>query len=146
VSDAAAFPRELEVLIELPRWGFVKRDDSGRIDLLSPLPCPFNYGSVPGSLAPDGQREDALVLGPRLPTGSRQWLQVLGRVRFVDAGLADPKWVCGRSRLSARERISIDAFFNFYARVKRLVNAARGLPGPTHYAGLELANFNASRG
>ena len=47
----AAEPPELEVVIEIPRGSFLKRGSSGRIDFVSPLPCPFNYGSAPAWLA-----------------------------------------------------------------------------------------------
>ena len=38
---------ELEVVIEVPRGSFLKRGSTGRVDFVSPLPCPYNYGSVP---------------------------------------------------------------------------------------------------
>ncbi len=37
---------EVEEVIEVPRGSFVKRGSRGEFDFLSPLPCPFNYGSV----------------------------------------------------------------------------------------------------
>jgi len=37
---------ELEVLIEVPRGSFLKRGSTGSIDFVSPMTCPFNYGSV----------------------------------------------------------------------------------------------------
>jgi inorganic pyrophosphatase len=137
VPATGPFPDRLEVLVELARWGFVKRDEAGRLDLISPLPCPFNYGGVPGTRAADGEREDALILGPRLAAGSRVRLPVLGRVRFVDAGQDDAKWVCGRHPLQWRERLTIELFFRIYAQLKRVLNAVSGLGGPTHYTGFE---------
>jgi inorganic pyrophosphatase len=129
-------PTELEVLVEVARFGWVKRREDGRIDFASPLPCPFNYGSVPGTRAPDGDREDALLLGPHCPIGTLHRAPVLGRVRFLDAGLADDKWICGRMR--AGDRLQLELFFRVYARAKRLLNRWRGLGGPTRYDGLEL--------
>ena len=41
---------ELEIVIEVPRGSFLKRGLTGRIDFVSPLPCPFNYGAVPSHL------------------------------------------------------------------------------------------------
>ena len=64
-------PPELEVVIEIPRGSFLKRGSSGRVDFISPLPCPYNYGSVPDYLGQEGDLLDALVLGPRLPLGSQ---------------------------------------------------------------------------
>jgi inorganic pyrophosphatase len=131
------FPPQLEVLIDHPRGSFVKRREDGRLDFVSPLPSPFNYGSVPGTRADDGDREDAIVLGARIASGTRVKLPVLARVRFIDAGREDPKWVCGRS-LGRSDRLQLDVFFRVYARAKRVLNAARGLPEPTEYRGLEL--------
>ena len=59
-------PPEVEVVIEVPRFSFLKRGSTGHIDFISPLPCPFNYGSVPTHLGMEGDLLDALVLGPRL--------------------------------------------------------------------------------
>ena len=61
------FPEQLEVLIDTPRGSFVKRRDDGSVDFVWPLPSPFNYGSVPDTLAPDGDREDAIVLARASP-------------------------------------------------------------------------------
>ena len=132
------FPQYLEVLIELPLHTILKRREDGRVDFISPLPCPYNYGSVPGTEAPDGDREDALLLGPRLPKGHRTRARVLARANFYDAGSFDGKWVCGE-RLSQRERQGLIAFFHLYARCKALLNWLRGVPGRTAFEGLELA-------
>jgi inorganic pyrophosphatase len=134
-----SFPAELEVLVEQPRASFIKRREDGSIDFVSPLPCPFNYGSVPGTLAADGDREDALVLGRRLPKGTRVTLPVLGRAHFVDAGVYDGKWVCGTS-LGASGYQQIVWFFSAYAWAKRWLNRRRGLAGETTFAGFELAD------
>lgn len=132
------WPEQLEVVVEVPRLGFIKRRDDGGVDYVSPLPCPFNYGSVPGTVSGDGDREDAVLLGPRRPRGHQVSAPVLARVDFVDAGQPDPKWVCGVGPLSTRDRWLVAVFFGFYARAKSLLNAARGKRGPTRYAGLAL--------
>ena len=67
--EAAPEPPEVEVVIEIPRGSFLKRGSTGHLDFISPLPCPFNYGSVPKFLGLEGDLLDALVLGPRLPLG-----------------------------------------------------------------------------
>ena len=132
-----SFPNELEVRIDTERGGFVKRRDDGRVDFVSPLPCPFNYGSARDTLADDGDREDVLVLGEKLERGCEVRVAVLGRVRFIDAGVADHKWLCGES-LSPREIKRINRFFRLYARAKRLLNALRGAHGPTRFEGIEV--------
>lgn len=106
------------IVIEVPRFSFVKRGPTGAIDFVSPLPSPFNYGSIPGTLAEDGEPRDALLLGPRLPRGTRREATVLGVVRFLDAGVADPKVVVGQ-RLGRADRVTIDGFFHLYALAKR---------------------------
>jgi len=131
-------PEHAEVIVDAPRFSWAKRRDDGGIDFVSPVPCPFNYGSVPGTLSGDGDRIDALVLGPRLPRHSRHSLPVLGVVRFVDAGEQDPKWICGRAPLQKHDLALIEAFFRVYAVAKGTLNFLRGRSGPTRYAGLWL--------
>jgi hypothetical protein len=84
----------VEVIIDVPLGGFVKRKDDGAIDFVSPAPCPFNYGSVPDTRSGYGDRLDAVVLGPRLPRGARVRVNVVARVRFTDAGQDYPKLIC----------------------------------------------------
>jgi inorganic pyrophosphatase len=62
---------ELDIVIEVPRGSFLKRGSTGHVDFISPLPCPFNYGSVPAYVGLEGDLLDALVLGPRLRLGTR---------------------------------------------------------------------------
>jgi inorganic pyrophosphatase len=130
-------PGALEVVIEVPLGGFIKRRDDGRIDFVSPAPCPFNYGSVPDTRSGDGDRLDALVLGPRLARGARVRVTVVGRVLFTDAGQDDPKLICSERPLRRVDRAKITAFFAIYARAKRLLNWLRGKAGPTRYGGIE---------
>src|SRR5207253_7405720 len=85
---------ELEVVIEVPRGSFLKRGSTGHVDFVSPLPCPFNYGSVPTLLGLEGDLLDALVLGPRLPFGTKVRVKVWGAVIFVDRGMTDDKLIC----------------------------------------------------
>ena len=133
-------PSELEVVIEVPRGSFIKRDDHGRVDYVSPLPSPFNYGSVPGTRSGDGDRLDALVLGARLARGARVTVPVVGIVHFLDAGQSDPKYICARGPLRARDKLLVAAFFRSYAYLKGALNRLRGRRGPTRYGGLvELA-------
>ncbi len=127
---------ELEVVIDVPRGSFIKRDDGGRIDYVSPLPCPFNYGSVPGTRSGDGDRLDALVLGARLPRGTRVVLPAMGFVEFLDAGQSDPKYICGHGPLRTRDKLLVAAFFAGYARLKGALNRVRGKHGATRYGGI----------
>jgi inorganic pyrophosphatase len=126
---------DLTVVIDVPRGSFIKRDDDGAVDFVSPFPCPFNYGHVPGTLAADGDALDAVVLGPKLPHGVTTTVTARERIDFIDAGSEDPKWVCADAPLSRFQRLQVAGFFRFYAVAKRLINRVRGKPGPTRYLG-----------
>lgn len=93
---------EVEVVIEVPRGSFLKRGATGRVDFVSPLPCPFNYGSVPNFLGLEGDLLDALVLGPRLPFGTRLWVRAWGAVTLTDRGMSDDKLIGDRPRRTLR--------------------------------------------
>jgi inorganic pyrophosphatase len=138
VDAVHELPAETEVVIDAPRFSCVKRRDDGGVDFVSPLPCPFNYGSVPGTRSGDGDRIDAVVLGARLARGTCVRVRVHGLVRFVDAGADDPKWICSEARPGAADRHQLAAFFTLYALAKRVLNRARGKRGPTRYDGLVL--------
>lgn len=127
--------RTVEVLIEVPRGSFVKRDAGGRFEFLSPLPCPFNYGSAPSLPAADGDALDAVILGPRLLAGQRLNTSVRALLRFIDDGRQDHKLICAATPLSAAERGLVLAFFHVYALCKRLLNGARGRFGLTRCLG-----------
>lgn len=126
---------EHDVIVEVPKWGFVKRRGADVVEFVSPFPCPFNYGYVPDTTSPDGAPRDALVLGPRLPRTSRVRARELGVVRFLDAGLEDDKLVCGREPLSRLDRLRVRVFFALYACAKRLRNGGRA--GVTRFVGFE---------
>ncbi|MCB1886136.1 MAG: inorganic diphosphatase [Rhodocyclaceae bacterium] len=119
----------VEVAIEIPRWSFLKRGSSGAIDFVSPLPCPFNYGAVPGLLGLEGDLLDALVLGPRLPLGSRHRVPAWGAIILVDRGMMDHKLVCSAEPPSATQLQAVQRFFAFYALAKSLLNRFRGQTG-----------------
>jgi len=116
-------------VIEVPRGSFLKRGFTGRIDFVSPLPCPFNYGSVPIYLGLEGDLLDAVVLGPRLPLGTRIRVKAWGAVTLTDRGMMDDKLICSEKPLSPLERLRVLRFFRFYARCKGLLNAWRRRPG-----------------
>lgn len=125
----------IEVVVEVSRFGFIKRNTAGQIDVISPLPCPFNYGSVPGTQAGDGDPVDAVILGPWRPAGQRFSTHVRGTVDFVDAGDEDPKLIVSDRPLSAWDRWQVTTFFRLYALFKRGLNRARGRRGDTDFRG-----------
>jgi len=126
---AALQPLEVDVVIEVPRGSFLKRGSSGRIDFVSPLPCPFNYGAVPTHLGLEGDLLDALVLGPRLRFGTRRRLRAWGAVTMTDRGMSDDKLICSENRPSASDIRKVLRFFRFYAMCKGLLNRWRRRPG-----------------
>ena len=125
----------LTVVIDVPRGSFIKRSDDGGVDFVSPIPCPFNYVHVPGTLADDGDACDAVVLGPKLSLGSTANVVTRARIDFIDAGRSDPKLVCAGAPLSRFDRLQVAGFFRCYAVAKRLINRVRGKRGPTRYLG-----------
>ncbi len=135
IDDAAV--GEVEVVIDTPRGGRVKRRDDGGIDFVSPVGCPYNYGSVPDTRAGDGDRVDAIVLGAPLTRGARVRRRVIAIVRFRDEGADDPKLVCGEAPLEARERAGIERFFRIYARAKRVLARVRGRSTDIAFVGIE---------
>jgi inorganic pyrophosphatase len=128
-SQALSIPSPVEVVIEVPRGSFLKRGSAGKVDFISPLPCPFNYGSVPNYIGLDGDLLDAVVLGPRLPLGTKIRVAAWGAVVMRDRGLTDDKLICSEHAPDATQRLRVLRFFYFYARCKGLLNIWRGRPG-----------------
>ena len=85
--EAGLAPPEVVVVIEIPRGSFLKRGSTGRIDFISPLPCPFNYGAVPTLLGLEGDLLDAVVLGKRIAYGTGLRVIAYGAVTLTDRGM-----------------------------------------------------------
>jgi inorganic pyrophosphatase len=130
--------RRVVAVVELPRGSFVKRSAGGAVDFVSPLPCPWNYGYLPGTESGDGDPLDAVILGPRLAAGTAVELAVVGEVDFVDEGRADPKLVLSSRPLGRLEQRGIEVFFRAYARAKRLLARSRGRSGEIAFRGLRV--------
>jgi inorganic pyrophosphatase len=122
-------PPLVEVVVEIPRGSFLKRGSSGKVDFVSPLPCPFNYGSVPNYIGLEGDLLDALILGPRLPMGTRKRVKAWGAVTFMDRGMTDDKLICSDIFPDVAEREAVLRFFCFYAKCKGMLNIWRRRPG-----------------
>ncbi len=122
-------PPTFNVIIEVPRGSFLKRGSTGKLDFISPLPCPFNYGSVPDLMGLDGDFLDAVVLGSRLAAGQLVKVPVLGAIRMMDAGVYDDKLICGFSPMPPWKRTLILLYFKFYALAKFILNLAKGRCG-----------------
>lgn len=130
-----ALPPQATVTVEVPRGAFVKRDAHGRVDLLSPVPSLFNYGRVDGVMGGDGEPQDAIVLGARLPRGRAVTFPVQGVIRFRDGPTADDKWICGPHPPSRAERVALTTFFRVYARLKRTRDRLARRPAESRYLG-----------
>ena len=126
---APVAPIAIDVVIEVPRGSFVKRGSSGRVDFVSPLPCPYNYGAAERFIGLEGDLLDALVLGPRLPLGTRLRTLAWGAVTLTDRGMCDDKLICSDRPVTDAERKRVLRFFRFYARCKGVLNALRRKPG-----------------
>ena len=124
-------PLQLDVVIEIPRWSFLKRGSSGRVDFVSPLPCPFNYGSVRAFIGCDGDFLDAIVLGPRLARGAHVKVRVHGAIGLTDRDMYDDKLVCSRQPLQWRDRQMVLIYMHAYGWFKRLLNWCRRRRGHT---------------
>jgi inorganic pyrophosphatase len=122
-------PPEVEVVIEIPKGSFLKRGSAGHVDFVSPLPCPFNYGSVPAYIGLEGDLLDAVVLGPRLSAGTLLRVTAWGAVTLTDRGMSDDKLICGSRPITDADRRKVLRFFAFYAKCKGLLNTLRRRPG-----------------
>ncbi|MDO5505657.1 MAG: inorganic diphosphatase [Pseudoxanthomonas suwonensis] len=132
-------PAEVLLAVEIPAGSFTKYEigaDDGLLHvdrfLAMPMAYPANYGSIPRSLAGDGDALDALVLtrAPLHP-GSLIRFRPVGVLRMVDAGEADEKIVGvpvdsvdpsyagirDLTDLPVMDRQRIEAFFRVYKQL-----------------------------
>ncbi|MCB1679145.1 MAG: inorganic diphosphatase [Halioglobus sp.] len=135
----------LEVLIEIPRGSFVKRDGGGRVDFISPFPCPFNYGSVPRYIGGEGDYLDAIVLGPRLAQGACVTVTAYGAVGLSERHQYDDKVVCAHRAVTEQQKRHILRFFHFYAFCKGWLNVLRCQSGRTQCEGWDTAQAAVAR-
>lgn len=124
-----------DVTVDHPRWSMIKRRSNGEVDFVSPVPCPYNYGSIAGLRSGDGDLLDAVVLGPRLPAGTRLQVPAAAVIGFLDVGVHDPKVICSAAPLTAAQRTGLAMFFRTYAGFKILLAQARRQTGATRYLG-----------
>lgn len=138
LAQPATAPDDVLLVVEIPAGGAIKyelgEDGELRVDrfLSMPVAYPANYGSMPRTLAGDGDPLDALVL-TRFPIqpGAVVRFRPLGVLRMVDRGQADEKIVGVPSDavdpsysalrtlqdLPAMERERIEAFFRVYKQL-----------------------------
>ena len=122
-------PPSVEVVIEIPRGSFLKRGSAGHVDFVSPIPCPYNYGSIHQYIGGEGDFLDAVVLGPRLAAGSRVRVNAYGAVGLSERFMSDDKLICATKPITSKDRRNLLLFFNIYAFCKGLLNVVRGQAG-----------------
>lgn len=135
------YPEIVDVTIEISRWSFLKYQGVGkeaRLEFVSPLPSPFNYGYVAEVQGGDGAELDAVVLGKRIQRGLTTEVPVRAVVRFLDAGCVDDKLICSERELGRVHTTFLRLAFFVYARLRALVNFFRGKKGRTTYLRLEV--------
>lgn len=140
IAQPEKAPDEAMLIVEIPAGGFTKyemrEDGLLHVDrfIAMPMTYPANYGSMPRTLAGDGDPLDALVLtrAPLHP-GSVIRFRPLGVLRMVDGGEADEKIigvpvdkvdgnysaVRELKDLPAQEIERIESFFRVYKQLPR---------------------------
>lgn len=130
-SFGDTIPQTVQVRIEVSKGSHIKRSANGSIDFISPLPCPWNYGSVMGHLGEDGEPVDVVVLGPAIARGAIQTVVLQGHIPFTDQGDIDHKWIAHSEPLTSEQILAVERFFQRYAKAKRLAGRLRTQSGPT---------------
>lgn len=105
------------------------------MDFLSPLPCPYNYGSIHQYIGGEGDYLDAVVLGPRLAPGSRVVVSAYGAVGLSERYMYDDKLICASAPVTARQRTAVLWFFHVYAACKGVLNLLRRRRGRSRCEG-----------
>ena len=160
VEQLAGYPAELLVFVEIPAGSQTKYETDKQsgfvfVDrfLSAPVHYPTNYGSVPGTMMPDGDPLDALVI-TRAPLQAGVMIAVrpVGVMRMIDGDDVDDKLVAvpitkldpsfdgitSVLDLPAIDREQIAAFFTSYKTLPKGRGAVEvpGFDGPEAVAAL----------
>ena len=117
------------IVIETPKGSFVKRNEHGQADFISPVPCPFNYGHIKGEVGGDGDPLDALLLGKYRESGVEITAKIFGCVYFIDDNMRDDKWILSEKEPTKIQKGMIVVFFGIYVQAKRLIARLKGRKG-----------------
>lgn len=129
----------MKIIVDTPKWGFIKKKDDGSIDYISPFPCPFNYGSILDTEGEDGDREDIVVLGKKLKSGTQDCLaNRVAIVSFYDKGEFDPKHIYSDKELNTIDKLKLYSFFSLFSVLKLVLNAVKGKKGKTKFVGIKI--------
>ena len=74
-----------------------------------------------------------VVLGPRLKAGQTLERDIVGVVRFWDAGMPDDKLIASETPLTQKQAIGLRRFFKIYAVARLALNMRKGLSGRTAF-------------
>ncbi len=110
------------VVVETPKWSFTKlgfTSEGYKKALTSPIPTPFNYGFIEGTLGEDDMPLDVVILGKKHPLGSKLDLNIIGKVGFIDDGRVDDKFIATLD--GDRHEMAIRIFFTVYTVAKLVI-------------------------
>lgn len=102
ISPGSDVPHRINVLVEIPKGSQNKYEYDADLHVIkldrvlySPLYYPGDYGFIPGTIGPDGDPLDALVLVtyPTYP-GTLIESRPVGMLEMIDGGEADDKILC----------------------------------------------------
>ena len=144
-APAQNIPPTVEVTIEIPRGSFLKRGNLGHIDFVSPIPCPYNYGSIHQYIGGEGDFLDAVVLGRRLAVGTKIQINAYGSVGLSERFMSDDKLICSDRPITEWDRRKALLFFNIYAFCKGVLNLLRGQSGRSRCDGWDDASAAIAR-
>lgn len=129
---------EQTIIIETPRGSFVKRNEEGGVDYISPFPSPFHYGRLEKFAGGDGDPMDAIWFGSHL-SSDRIAGVVIGVVRFKDTGDVDDKWILTDGRpLTRSQVVGLKLFFTGYAALKNGLELFRNRAMNSSLLGIEF--------
>jgi inorganic pyrophosphatase len=132
------------MIVETPKGAYIKRNEEGSIDLVSPFSCPFNYGRVLGYDGRDGDPLDAILLGSVQTYNSRHKVPLVGVVRFVDGGKEDHKLIFSFSPPTKEQEKKLHTFFHWYARIKNLTRLLHIRDCRSRFLGIEWGTIELS--
>ncbi len=128
----------MKIIIDTPKWSFIKYNDNGKMDYPSPIPFTVNYGRVVGLTSDEGDEADAIVLGRKINKGFQLSLSPVGLINFIDRGINDPKYIFSNKPVTLLDRINMTIFFTAFSIFKNVLNKLRGKKGITKFNGIEI--------
>ena len=134
--------QQYTIIIETPKGAHIKRNEYGKIDLISPFPSPFDYGRVEGLYGRDGDPLDAIVLGVETVYNQEYHLPLIGVVRFLDGGQEDHKLIFSHRSAKPEEEKKIKKFFVRYAQIKNLTRLLQFRHCPSRFLGIKWGTID----